>query len=225
MVHTEEVHIYFGIGLALMGGLALVASRRPPGLAATLWPIVAFLLGLLLFIPVEAHTRTYTNIGWWATFKSAVPQSPSHWLRDWWKDVQSVHAVQHKLGGLLTMCAGVVELGRTRGWLTAPAWGRLLPWLLIVIGLAFGIHGGTMAHLPLVQERVHHWIMGAGFVVGGTLLALHQSGVLPGARWGRMWAVIALLVGIEIALFYRIPPEALPRLQQHQAAMPAATGA
>jgi hypothetical protein len=204
VTHTELVHSYFGAGVAAMGILAAAAVRRPGGAAHRAWPVLSVLIGLCLFLPVEAHTRTYQQVGWLATLESVVPEHAGTWFRDWWATVQSVHAVQHKLGGLLAMAAGVVEFGVARGRLRKPVWGRLLPWFSIGLGLAFGVHGGTAAHLPSRTEQMHHWILGAAFVVGGAILALSDAGVLSGARWRYAWPLLVTLAGLDLALFYRL---------------------
>jgi hypothetical protein len=212
VTHTELVHSYFGAGVAGMGILAAAAIRRPGGAAHQAWPVLSVLIGLCLFLPVEAHTRTYQQVGWLATLESVVPQHAGTWLRDWWATVQSVHAVQHKLGGLLAIAAGVVEFGVARGRLQKPMWGRLLPWFSIALGLAFGVHGGTAAHLPSRTEQMHHWILGAAFVIGGAILALSDAGVLTGARWRYAWPLLVTLAGLDLALFYRLHGHVPPHM-------------
>ena len=204
MTHTEKVHVYFGIGMVLLGVLALLAARDPKSWARTAWPLLGVVLGFLLFIPVEAQTRTYQEVGWWETLLSWIPPSAGAWFADWLDKARQPHVVQHKLGGFLAMTIGAIELGVARRWLTRPAWSRLLPWFSIAIGLSFAIHGGTEHHLPSATEQLHHWIMGAGFVGGGVLLGLHQQGILRAPHWKYAWPLLVVATGLDIALFYRL---------------------
>jgi hypothetical protein len=204
VTHTEKVHVYFGIGVMLMGVLALYAVRRPDGWPRTAWPMVCLILGLLLFVPVEAQTRTYQPVGWWDTFFSWIPAHPETWLEDWLSKAGQFHVIQHKVGGFLAFAIGAIELGVARRWLAHDGWTRLLPWFSIAIGLSFAIHGGTERHLPSAPEQFQHWIMGAGFAVGGIVLALHQSGILRSAGWKYAWPLFVTATGLEISLFYRL---------------------
>lgn len=205
MTHTEKVHVVFGILGAVTGALALWHAFHPTSRARFVWPVLAFLIGFCLFIPVEAQTRTYQEVGWWQTILSVVPDSPRYWLDNWFAKLASRHVVQHKAGGLLIMVVGVVEWQRARGRLATSAWRFALPVLLVLIGLAFGIHGGTAVHLPHRTEQVHHRIFGVGFVLAGMVQALVEMGRLRGA-WRGAWALLVVLVGLDIAFFYRIDP-------------------
>lgn len=206
MTHTEKVHVIFGTMAALAGLLAVWSSYRPRSPARLCWPVIAFIIGFLLFIPVEAQTRTYQEVGWWDTLLSAVPENPSYWLDNWFDKLSQWHVVQHKIGGLLIMAVGVIEWRRARGRLERSIWGQLLPVLLVGIGLAFGVHGGGAAHLPNRAEQVHHWAFGAGFVAGGVGLFLSQRGTLRGPHWRALWAAMVVAVGLDIAFFYRLTP-------------------
>ena len=208
MTHTERTHVVFGAALALMGLFAIIATRRPGTPVRTAWPILALCLGLVLFIPVESQTRTYSRLDWGPFFLTLVPDNPATWISDWFQRARAAHVVQHKVGGLFTMIAGLVELGIARGWLRRTGWAHFLPVCLVVVGLAFGIHGGSSHHLPFSIEQVHHHLLGIGFITGGLTLGLHQAGVLPHRRWALAWPALAILVGLSLALLYRLPPEA-----------------
>ncbi|HEX6105996.1 MAG TPA: hypothetical protein VFZ26_10450 [Gemmatimonadales bacterium] len=221
MTHTERVHVLFGAGLALLGLLAILAERRQNRLAATGWPILAFLIGLLLFIPVEAQTRTYTQVGWIELLRTIAPDRPATWIEDWLDKARAGHVVQHKIGGLVAMIAGLVELGLARGWLTSVGWRHVLPAALVTVGLAFGIHGGTSHHLPFRLEQSHHHLLGTGLVVAGVTLALSRAGVLRRRAWAMVWPVLALLAGLNLALFYRLPADSAPHAGHGPAAPPA----
>lgn len=205
MTHTERVHIYFGIGLLLIGLLAWRSERRPGGAAAALWPLLVFTVGLLLFIPVEESRLTYRSIGWWGVLRSIVPNDPAHWVSQWWEHARAPHVVQHKIGGLLAMIAGVTELARARGWSGSEAGRLLLPALTIGAGAAFGIHGGSADHLPTAAEQMHHWMLGAGLAVAGLALGLHRTGVVRHPAWRYAWPLIVLLIGAQLVFFYRLP--------------------
>jgi hypothetical protein len=190
----------------LLGILALCAAHRPGSWSRTAWPILALTLGALLFVPVEAQTRTYQPVGWWETFFSWIPTHPDSWLEDWLDTAGKVHVIQHKVGGFLAFAIGAIELGVARRWLAHDGWTRLLPWFSIAIGLSFAVHGGTEQHLPSASEQFQHWIMGAGFVCGGIVLALHQARILRSARWKYAWPIIVTATGVELSLFYRLAP-------------------
>ncbi len=206
MTHTEKVHVFFGLMLAVVGGLALWSAYRPASPTRFLWPILAFLVGFVVFIPVEAQTRTYREVGWWSTILSAVPESPRYWAQNWFRYLSEIHVIQHKVGGLLAMVAGVIEWYRIRGRLAAPGWGWALPALLVGIGLAFGIHGGSVEHLPFRVEQVQHRIFGGAIVLAGVLLGLIRGGRLRHAVWAGSWAAVLLAAGLSITFFYRLSP-------------------
>jgi len=218
MTHTEKVHVVFGVVAAITGAFALWHALRQSSRARFVWPALAVLIGVCLFIPVEAQTRTYDEVGWWDTLLSLVPEQPEHWIGNWFATLAAWHAVQHKIGGLLIMTVGVVEWQRARGRLATSRWGYVLPVLLVAIGLTFGVHGGTAAHLPYRSEQIHHRILGVAFVLAGLVQALVESRRLTGA-WRGAWALLVLLVGLDIAFFYRLDPrEFQPGRHHHQSA-------
>ncbi len=203
MTHTEKVHIYFGLGLCLIGLFALVAIRFPNSRARSVWPVLVFVVGFLLFIPVEAQTRTYQAVGWWETFLSWIPDDVNYWLTNWLAKAREMHVLQHKVAGVFAMMVGVIELGVVRGWAVA-RWRVAVPWLTILVGLSLGVHGGNSHHLPTVQEQAHHWILGIGFVTAGLVQLLQQRGVLSQPGWRYAWPLVMLLTGADLALFYRL---------------------
>ena len=209
MVHTEKVHMMFGILAAMGGAGALWATMRPSSWLRYAWPLVALLVGVFLFIPVEGHTLTYTTTGWWETIASAIPVDRKGWVANWASSLSVIHVLQHKLGAACIIAMATIELARAGGRLQARPWSLALPVLLAGCGLAFGIHGGSDDHLPTQAERIHHWLFGAAFVAGGVSLALARLRVLRHRAWQGAWAACVLLVGLDIALFYRldrIPP-------------------
>jgi len=217
VTHTEKAHLLFGVGLALIGGCALCAAWWPASGARLVWPVLAFLLGAVLFVPVETQGRTYDAMGWWDVLWSFIPDTPSRWLPDWIAMTGKRHVWQHKVGAFLAMAAGVIEFMRARGKLSAGAWGFVLPALTVAIGLAFGIHGGNPAHLSHRVEQFHHQVLGLSFVVAGASLALVQAGRLHGPWWRGLWAMLVLVVGVDVALFYRLSPqERRQEVHQHE---------
>lgn len=218
MTHTERVHVLFGAGLVLMALLAIRAERHPQGAAATAWPVLAFLIGFLLFIPVEAQTRTYATLGWIDVLRTLVPDDPAHWLRDWLTRAGATHALQHKVGALGAMLAGVTELGRARGRLRHHRWRYALPACLLAVAVSFGVHGGNTDHLPFAMEQRQHHVLGAGFALGGLTLGLHRTGMLRHRGWALVWPVLALVAGIGLVFFYRLPPGAAGHVVLHGSA-------
>ena len=226
MTHTERVHVLFGAGVILMALLAIEAERRRGGWAAAAWPGLAFLIGLVLFVPVEAQTRTYAVLGWTDVLRTLAPDRPGQWLSDWLAvTIRSPHVIQHKIGGAAAMLAGGVEVGRARGALRRPGWRYVLPACLLVVAASLGLHGGTSHHLPFAVEQREHHVMSVGFALGGLSAGLHRAGILPHWGWALVWPVLALLAGVALVLFYRLPPGAAGH-QMHSAlpAVPMLTG-
>ena len=205
MTHTERVHVLFGLGLVLTGLFAFDAERRRNPTAATVWTTVVFAIGFLLFIPVEAHTLTYTKAGWVEVIRSIVPDRPETWIGDWLAKARATHVTQHKIGGVAAMATGIVELGLARRWLLAAGWRLVLPAALVTAGVAFGIHGGTMHHLPSTTEQLQHHLLGTGLVTAGVTLTLFRVGLVRHRFWGLLWPVLALLLGANLMFFYRLP--------------------
>lgn len=204
MTHTEKVHIFFGVGLLLIGGLALHGTARPRSFTRSAWPLLTVLLGFMLFVPVEARTRTYESVGWWQTLFSWIPQEPGVWVKSWIDAVGSIHAIQHKIGGMLAMLGGVVELHVARRSPDPGRMAELTSLLTMSVGVAFGVHGGTAEHLPSLREQIHHWVLGAALVSAGVLLLLHQRGVLSRSIWRFAWPVLIALAGLDLVVFYRL---------------------
>jgi hypothetical protein len=216
MTHTEKVHVLLGLAGAVAGALAVWSTWRPESRARLVWPALAFLIGFFLFIPVEAQSRTYQDVGWWDTLVSAVPEHPGDWLRDWFRYLPQWHVVQHKVGSCFMMLVGVIEFRRARGRLTGPAWGWALPLLLSGIAIAFGVHGGTTEHLSHRTEQIHHRIFGLAFAVAAVSLVLVRTGRLHGRWWEGLWAILVLVVGLDIAFFYRLTPAERGMPEEHR---------
>lgn len=206
MTHTEKVHIIFGLMAACIGFFALWGTAVPGSRARLVWPALTFLVGFFLFIPVEAQTRTYQPVGWGATLLSAVPDNAEYWLDNWFRYLRERHVLQHKVGGLLIMAAGIIEYARARGRLQRGRWEAALPVLLLGIGIAFGVHGGSAEHLPNLTEQRHHQVFGLLFAAAAVTLGLARTKHLRRPAWHLVWAVLVLVVGLDIALLYRLTP-------------------
>lgn len=221
MTHTERVHVLFGLVAAVVGGLALRGCYRPAGWARLAWPVLAFLIGVCLFIPVEAQSRTYQPTGWWETLVSVVPQHPRTWAGDWLRYLPQRHVVQHKLGALGIMAVGGVEWLRARGRLAGSAGRWALPALLLAVAIAFGVHGGSPAHLSHPSELLHHHILGLALAAGAVSAALVRAGLLPARPYEAVWPALVLIVGLDVALFYRLSPtERMAGGHHHESADP-----
>jgi hypothetical protein len=221
MTHTEKVHVILGSVSAVAGALALWGVYRPANRARFLWPVLAFRIGFFLFIPVEAQSRTYQELGWWDVLRSAVPEHPATWLRDWFHYLPQHHVIQHKIGALCVMAIGAIELRRVQSGLPGRAWGLALPALLLGTAIAFGLHGGTAAHLTHRVEQVHHHVLGVALAAAGITLALFRTGRLRARFWEGLWAALVLAVGLDIAVFYRIRPSAWGKeVYHHESAGP-----
>jgi hypothetical protein len=215
MTHTEKVHVFFGLVAVVTGALALWSIHHPESRTRFAWPILAFLIGFFLFIPVEAQTRTYEELGWWETLRSVVPQQPSTWLSDWFRYLTHWHVIQHKVGSFLLMVVGVVEFQRARGRLAGTGWAWIFPVLLMGVALSFGVHGGTAEHLPNRVEQIHHRVMGAAFAVAAVSLLLVRTGRLQAPFWRQLWAILVVVVGLDVALLYRLTPSERQSSEEH----------
>jgi hypothetical protein len=221
MTHTEKVHVMLGSAAALAGALALWEVYRPNSRARLCWPVLAFLIGLFLFIPVEARSRTYQDLGWWEVLLSAVPEHPTTWIRDWFYYLPQRHVIQHKIGALCIMAIGLIEFRRAQGGLPGRAAGLALPALLLGTGIAFGVHGGTAAHLSHSVEQIHHQVLGVAFAAAAATLSLSRTGRLRAHFWKGLWAALVLAVGLDIAVLYRLrPTENDKEIHHHESAGP-----
>jgi hypothetical protein len=204
LTYTEQVHALFGTAMAAMGAVAWWSERREQSPARLVWPALAFLIGLLLFIPVDVGTGAYDRIGVWNTVISVVPDSAGYWVQRWVRPLVHLHVIQHKLTGVLAMILGLVELGRGSGRLRDPRWQWVLPGALIGMALALGLHGGNAMHLPSHVEQLHHRVLGVGLGIGGVVLVLAQRGYLKAPAWRSLWCIMVLATGLDLAFFYRL---------------------
>jgi hypothetical protein len=214
MSYTEWVHVYFGILVALVGGLALLAVIRPAGPARFAWPVVLILTGLVLFIPVEAQSRTYEVADWWDALRSVLPSSGRAYLGEWFGHLNHLHAIQHKAAAVFMMVAGVVEYRRARGQPASFGWGWLFPLLILGVALSFGLHGGSMGHGIQPSERWEHRLMGVVLAAAAVALALVRMGRLQGKGFEGLWAALVLALGLHLTLFYRLDPTT-PQVEVH----------
>jgi hypothetical protein len=90
----------------------------------------------------------------------------------------------------------------------------MLPFLLVAVGLSFGIHGGTAVHLSHATEQVNHWLLGTALTAGGVTLALVRTGRIRGRLWEGAWPALVFLAGLILAFSYRLTPSER-RLETH----------
>jgi hypothetical protein len=203
--YTEQVHVLFGTAMAATGAIAWWSERHPESPARRIWPVLSFLIGIFVFLPVDVGTGTYNHEGPWDTFLSVVPDSAAFWVQRWIRPLGQLHVIQHKATGVFAMVLGVIEYGRASGRLTSVRWAWVMPAALIAIGLALGVHGGSAKHLPSHVEQLHHWILGVGLGGSGVVLLLAQQGRLKAPAWRSLWTVALVILGLDLAFFYRIP--------------------
>jgi putative copper resistance protein D len=114
-------------------------------------------------------------------------------------------AIQHKLYALLLLTVGLIEWRLRQGRLTGAAWRWPLPLFAIIGGALLLPH----MHHVLTDVRVielHHRIMGATAMLGGSARLLPDLRRSPSAeeraRWELVWATLLLLIGIELLLYF-----------------------
>ncbi|MDO8547054.1 MAG: hypothetical protein Q7R68_06805 [Nitrospirales bacterium] len=109
--------------------------------------------------------------------------------------------VQHKLYAILPLGVGVIEFLRRTGKVTHAAWGMLLPVYALIGGAMLFLHSHGM-HPAAHKIAIHHAVMGTTALVAGlckvTAGVKRQEGRSP---WGIAWAVLVLLIGIELLLY------------------------
>jgi hypothetical protein len=206
MTYTEEIHTFYAVLVALAGAFALWDSVRPSGVAALLWPWFVFLTGFFLFIPVEAHSRTYEAVGWWEALRSVVPEHPATWVRDWLHFMPYRHAIQHKVAAVCMMALGVIEFARGRGRLPGLAWAMVTPVMTLGVAVSLGLHGGSGGHLLYQSEQSNHHVLGLGLVAGAVSMALVRTGRLAPRPWASLWPALVLSMGLFLGFSYRLTP-------------------
>lgn len=106
--------------------------------------------------------------------------------------------VQHKWFGICLLAIGTVEWFRRAGRLTH-AWAKFpLPALAILGGLSLFLHSHGV-HPAAHTIGIHHAAMGAMAITAGSSKILANGDT--GSRWDKAWALIVLLIGLQLLLY------------------------
>lgn len=190
---SEFNHNSAGLLLTLMGLFAVVEILAPGRrFTRSLWPLSA--IALSLWVLARSDPRVW-------------PLGPIPLLQG--LTIPSVW--QHKVGGLIMLTIGGVELLRRKDRLRHPAWGYLFPGLAILGGLLLTIHGAhaSARHLFafITQQLVwglqgfkiylQHAAMGVlAILIGGTKLLWDRDDM------GLTWRLLMIAFGL-LLFFYQ----------------------
>ena len=136
----------------------------------------------------------------------------------WGSDPETL---QHKIYGLLALTVGCIELLRRLGPMRHSTWAVPLPLFAIVGGLM--LFGHTHGDHPGAHKiQLHHTVMGLLAVTAGSsklmsnwyrsMLSRGQDlaagsplldppPLMPTSRWELTWAVLILLIGLQLLLY------------------------
>jgi hypothetical protein len=166
----EQAHWLFGAG-SLLVGLCLVSELivghelwARRTWRAYLLPGLVFFLGLML---------------WLLSVRSAS---------------STIHLIAHSIWASAVTLAGVAELGRERGKLTAKIWEFGFPFALLVSGLAFLVHENRGFWFS--RAAFLHYIIGWVLIGGGLFYGLFVAQ----PRWRVLRPTVALSVVIVAVL-------------------------
>jgi len=98
---------------------------------------------------------------------------------------------QHLLMGLMLSIAGMVELLRTRGWLSGRLWGLILPGALVAIGSMFLMHPQHGTEEAVRESARYHSILGIMLALIGMFRGLKVVSSMPGHLWAGMLLIVA----------------------------------
>ena len=109
--------------------------------------------------------------------------------------------VQHKLYAILLLSVGTIELLRRMDKVGHTAWGMPLPVFALIGGVMLFLHShGT--HPSAHKIAIHHAVMGTTALLAGTCKITagtkRQEGRSP---WSLAWAVLVLLIGVELLVY------------------------
>jgi len=115
-----------------------------------------------------------------------------------------MEVIQHKLYALLLLAVGVVEWFRRRGRLTPDAWRWPLPLFAIAGGALLLMHQHhVLTDMRLIQA--HHRVMSVTAMLAGSAKMvpdlIRRPSVHEQDRWDLVWAILILLIGIELLLY------------------------
>lgn len=169
-------HIVEGLLLGAVGVLALLESTGVASWAATAWPILILVAGVLLLILIY----------------------PRHPFSDWpaiWRDAQQQ---QHTIMAAAIAVAGVAELLRGLG----SVWGYVWPGVMLLIGGMFLIHEQHGTSAAAAKAVWQHRILGLTAIIAGLLRAAEVgTGSSPLAI---LWPLVLLAAAAQLVL-YREP--------------------
>ena len=109
--------------------------------------------------------------------------------------------LQHKLYAMLLLSVGAIEMLRRTGRVTHMAWGMPLPVFALIGGVMLFLHSHG-AHPSAHKIAIHHAVMGTTALLAGTCKIIAGTKTQVGrSPWGLTWAVLVLLIGIELLAY------------------------
>lgn len=183
--YSEFNHRTAGMGVLFIGFLALgmeAGIARRPNLHAMqwLWPAGWFLLGGFLFIRNDPESWPWGPIG----------------LLDSWRDPETL---QHQIFVVIVVTIGTIESLRVGRRLNGQGWKFFFPVLGIGAGLLLGLHAQVHALTPRVH--LQHTVMAVLAVLIGTSKLLRERGTLQGRYGSLLWAVLLILLGVQLSFY------------------------
>ncbi len=179
-------HIVEGLLLGAVGVLALLNSLGVAPWAATVWPTLILVAGVLLLVLIY----------------------PRHPFSDWpaiWHDAQQR---QHTIMAAAIAMAGATELLRGRGLGLDYVW----PGATILIGVMFLIHEQHGTSIAAAKAVRQHRILGFTVIAAGLLRA---GEVGTGASLLAMFWPLVLLAAATQLILYREPEGAYQTHGEH----------
>jgi hypothetical protein len=186
VAYSEFNHHLAGVFVLLIG-----LSELRGGLGVTMLAWSRFLLPLAMLGAGGFLIIWSDHEAWPIGYKSF---AETYFSDDW-------ETVQHKLYAILLLSVGAIEMLRRTDRVKHFAWGMPLPVFALIGGVMLFLHSHG-AHPAAHKIAIHHAVMGTTALVAGlckiTAGIKRQEGRSP---WGIAWAVLVLLIGVEL-LFY-----------------------
>ena len=169
-------HIMEGVLFGIVGLLALLSNLNGFTWAASAWPILVTISGLLLLLLLY----------------------PRHPMSDWpliWRDAQQR---QHTIIAFAALLAGAAELLQSAMPVLAYVW----PAALMLIGGLFFFHAQHGTSEASVKALRQHRVLGITLIVAGLLrlIEISRGAELAGILWP-----LTLLIAAAQLLLYREP--------------------
>ena len=186
VAYSEFNHHLAGVFVLLIG---LSELRGGLGVAMLAWS--RFLLPLAMLGAGGFLMIWSDHEAWPIGYKSF---AETYFSDDW-------ETIQHKLYAILLLGVGAIEFLRRVGRIGRMVWGMPLPVFALIGGVMLFLHShGT--HPSAHKIAIHHAVMGTTALVAGlckiTAGIKRQKGRSP---WGIAWAVLVLLIGVELLLY------------------------